>query len=78
MKGLSTFCLVAVMYGAAINAPRMMAPHPATPTTSLLSYWECWFFPFAWCTPVDPPSLKPKILQPDVPECGTFVGPCQY
>jgi len=76
-NSLGAFCLLAVMYGAAVNAPRM-APHRATPTTSLLSYWECWFYPFAWCTPVDPPSIKPKTLQPDVPtvECDIY-GPCQ-
>ena len=44
----------------------------------LFGFLECWFYPFPWCTPPDPPKLAPP--QPDVPAgcCSdTCIGPCQ-
>jgi hypothetical protein len=45
------------------------------------SWWDvaCWIAPWPFCPPPikDPPMPTPKELTPDVPECGTFEGPCQ-
>ena len=46
--------------------------------STALDWWDvsCWLVPWAsWCpgATVDPPGIG----GPDVPECGTFVGPCQ-
>jgi hypothetical protein len=70
-------CLVIVAAATSLNAawvvPSSAAKVKATQEApSVMTFWECWFFPMLpWCTPPDPPSLpKPEVEPPSQP-CGS-------